>query len=179
MAYKNSSTNGGNVANFSNQSSSNGADALIVTNNGAGAAIHAISGPPVAGGTNAALYVENGHIKTTSSTAPVIGAGGTNIGGTTITRNLAAGFNSNDVSGAVTVNLAPSINMTTGQYVEFRVTFQKPYAVKPKVIASCQTYPFLVYISGTSTTDCQIVIQNVGATVNSVSSITVNYMIME
>lgn len=170
---------GGNAARFENLSSGNTADAVMVTNNGTGVAIHAVSGPTVAGSSNAALWVESGHIKTTASAAPVIGSGGTNITGPTITRNLAAGFNSNDVSGAVSVNFTPVTNIANGQYVEFRVTFQKPYTVKPKVIATCQTYPFFVYVSGTSLTDCQIVIFNPGATVNSVSTITVNYMIME
>lgn len=179
LVTKPAGVTGGNVARFDNLSSSNSADAVMVTNNGTGAAIHAVSGPTVAGSSNAALWVENGHIKTTASAAPIIGSGGTNITGPTITRTLAAGVNSNDVSGSVSVNFSPATNIATGQYVEFRVTFQKPYSIKPKVIAVCQTYPFLVYVSGTSTTDCQIVIQNVGATVNSVSTITVNYMIME
>lgn len=178
-ASKGAGSTGGVVGSFSNSSSSNPADAVVVVNNGAGAAVHAISGPSFGGSTNAALWLENGHIKTTSSNAPTIGGGGTNITGPTITRNLAAGVNSNDVSGSVSVNFAPSTNINTGQYVEFRVTFQKPYSIKPKVIAICQTYPFLVFVSGTSTIDCQIVIQNVGPVVNNVSSITVNYMIME
>lgn len=164
---------------FENNSTSNSADAVFAKTDGAGAAIHAINGPPVAGGTNVGLWLENGHIKATASGTNTIGSGGTNITGPIITRTPATGFTTNDVSGAVNINFSSATNITSGQYVEFRVTFLKPYTVKPKVVASCQTYPFLVYISSTSLTDCQIVIYNPGATISSVSNVIVNYFIIE
>jgi hypothetical protein len=179
-SLKNAASPNGNVARFENNSTGNTADALFILNKGGGAAIHAISGPTVSGGTNAALQVENGHIRTTFTGTNAIGSGGTNITGPIITRTPAAGYTTNDVSGAVNINFSTVTTIASGQYVEFRVTFLKPYISIPKVIASCHTYPLTVFISGTSLTDCQIVIQNTGSTaVNSVSNIIVNYFVIE
>lgn len=170
---------GGNAARFENLSNANSADAVMVLNNGAGAAVHAVSGPTVSGSSNAALWVENGHIKTTFTANTTLSAGGSNIGGTTITRTPAAGFTCNDVSGVVDINFAPSVSIANGQYVEVRVTFQKAYTVKPKVFAICQINNLNCYISSTSLTDCQIVIQNNGGATTALAKITFNYFVIE
>ncbi len=170
---------GGNAARFENLSNANSADAVMVTNNGTGAAVHAVSGPTVTGSSNAALWVENGHIKTTFTANTTLSAGGTNIGGTTITRTPAAGFTCNDVSGVVDINFAPAVSIANGQYVEVRVTFQKAYTVKPKVFAICQVNNLNCYISSTSLTDCQIVIQNNGGATTALAKITFNYFVIE
>ncbi|MBC7694940.1 MAG: hypothetical protein H7141_05765, partial [Burkholderiales bacterium] len=52
---------------FKNSSTTNTVDAVFVTNDGAGAAIHAALGPIVAGSSNLALMVDNGHIGTTDA----------------------------------------------------------------------------------------------------------------
>lgn len=173
-------TTNGPVAVFLNNSTANGADAVVITNNGAGSAIHAISGPTVTGGSNSALWIENGHMKATASATNAVVMSASNITGPTITASPAAGFKTTDVSGAVNINFSPLTNIGAGQYVEFRVTFLKPYASVPKVIATCRTYPLVVYVSGTSLNDCQIVIHNTGANpINNVSNVIVNYFIME
>lgn len=173
-------TTNGPVGAFINNSTTNGADALIITNNGAGSAIHAISGPTVTGGSNSALWIENGHMKATASATNAVVMSANNITGPTITATPAAGFKTTDVSGAVNINFSPLTNIGAGQYVEFRVTFLKPYVSVPKVIATCRTYPLVVYVSGTTLNDCQIVVHNTGAApINNVSNVIVNYFIME
>lgn len=178
-SLKNSTSTNGNVARFENNSTGNTADAVFVLNKGGGAAIRAVSGPTVTGGSNAALQLENGHLRTTFTGTNII-TGGANTFTTTVTNAPAPGYATNDVSGAVKITLATSSNIASGQYVEFRVTFLKPYTSFPKVIASCQTNPFTVYISSTSLTDCMITVKNTGSTsINGVSSIIVNYFVIE
>lgn len=172
------SSTSGNVAKFENIGSGNSADAVMIINNGAGAAIKATSTSTAAGSTNVSVWLENGHLKSTQTTANVIGSGA-NTTTATVTRTAATGFSTTDVSGAVNINLSPVSNIATGQYIEFRVTYAKPYSIKPKVIATCQTYPLLVYVSSTSLTDCMIVVHNIGPTISSVSNVIVNYFIIE
>ena len=125
LATKNSTTTGGNVARFENNSTTNPADAEYVKTLGAGAAIHAVNGPTVTGGTNAALWLESGHIKVTASAVPGVSIPTNSLGGFTATPTITA--TSNDVKGTVTIT-SNLTGVAANGYVDVNVAFNKLYS---------------------------------------------------
>jgi hypothetical protein len=133
LATKNPTTTGGNVARFENNSTSNSADAMYVSNSGGGAAIHAVTGSTVSGGTNTALWLEAGHLKATGTT---VTTGSLNVsGGFTVPSFAPILTNCNDVKG--TFSFTTSVTgIAAGAYIELEIKFSKPYITAPTVIAT-------------------------------------------
>ena len=111
------------MARFTNNSTSNTADAVFVTNNGAGAAIHAVSGPTVSGGTNAAILLENGHIAITQS--------GPGTGISSIEPFTSGYAGATDVAG--TIETYNPFTILTGTSGSITVFFGKNYQYSPIV----------------------------------------------
>jgi hypothetical protein len=133
LATKNPTTTGGNVARFENNSTSNSADAMYVSNSGGGAAIHAVTGATVSGGTNTALWLEAGHLKATGTT---VTTGSLNVsGGFTVPSFAPILTNCNDVKG--TFSFTTSVTgIVAGAFIELEIKFSKPYITAPTVIAT-------------------------------------------
>ena len=171
LITKPGSTTSGNAARFENLSTANSADAIMVTNNGAGSAIHAVCGPTVTGGTNVAIQVENGHLKTNQTGAALAKV------------DLAASSLSNypigstDVAGSI--NIATGASHTAGQqYV--RITFSKAYAVPPVVILTPVTSAAALVGAYVTTTANDFTINFANTTAaGPVVNFTFNYMVIE
>ncbi len=129
------SSNTGNAGRFDNFNSFNNFDALYSSTNGSLAAIRAISTGP---GATLALHVDNGHIKSTSSTAPSFSAGGFNLFATPAFTNPSV--SGSDVKGLVSVSFMHSSGLIgSGAYFEFGVTFNKSYSAIPIVVVAPTT----------------------------------------
>ena len=171
MAYKNNGSTFGNVAQFNNNSTSNGADAVLINNSGSGAAIHAISGPTVTGGSNVALWLEEGHIKTS-------GANATSI--TTVTAISGVTVIGNDVSGKLSITTTTSSISANQEMI--KVTFNKPYpsGVTPNVIitpSNLYSAGMQPYVSSVSNTGFSVFF-NV-ATPSISRTYTLNYIVIQ
>lgn len=116
---------------FDINSTSSSADGLIGSTVGSGAAIHAISG--TANTSSVALWLENGHLRSTSVAPPTVSLLLNNLGGGTVTPTITA--NSTDVKGVVTAQTSVA-SVPTGNYVDINVTFNKPYTAGPTVVVS-------------------------------------------
>ena len=135
LATKNSTTTGGNVARFENLSNANGADALYTKNNGAGAVIHAVSGPTVSGSSNAALWLESGHIKSTQ--AGIVSTGSLNVSGGFVTPSFAPILtNCTDVKGTFSFTTSSTGTLSPGAYIELEIKFSKAYTISPTVVVT-------------------------------------------
>ena len=120
-----SGTQTGIAGRFDILNTSNTADAVMVTNNGAGAAIHAVSGPTVSGGSNVSVWLENGHLKASGSSMPapsVISSGGITLPSVTLSSK------SNDVSGTIILSVPVSLSVSGGAYIDVSVSYVKSYA---------------------------------------------------
>jgi hypothetical protein len=182
-AYKNNISVGGNAANFVNNSPNNPADAVFVRNDGAGAAIHAVSGPPVSGGTNAALWIENGHVKSTQAIAPTV-----------ISYSVTAPFtgassitltNGTDVKGSLLAvcTTSSSSSIYAGGTITFKMTFSKQYQVIPTVVV-CPTTDIgglSYFVSGISANSFFLTIKNSSNSTVVVPSLSMsfNYFVIE
>ena len=123
----------GSAAKIDNISTANFADVLLVSNNGGGAAIHAITGPTVTGGSNTALWVESGHLKATGTS---VTTGSLNVSGGFVTPSFAPILtNCNDVKGTFSFTTSAT-GIVAGGYIELEIKFSKPYSVAPTVVAS-------------------------------------------
>lgn len=171
MAYKNISSTLGNVAQFNNNSAANGSDVLLINNAGSGAAIHAISGPTVTGGSNVALWLEEGHIKTSGVNA---------TSNTTVTAISGATVIGNDVSGKLSITTT-STSIPANQEM-IKVTFNKPYpsGVTPNVIitpSNLYSAGMQPYVSSVSNTGFSVFF-NVN-TPSIIRTYTLNYIVIQ
>ncbi len=129
--YGNKIAGTGPAGRFDIGSTTNGADAVIAQTNGQGAAIHAINGPTVAGSSNAAVWLENGHLKSTSPASPtqfsVAVAGGFTMPG------FAPTCVGTDVKGVISFSTSATGFAGTA-FIDVQYNFQKSYAVAPTVL---------------------------------------------
>lgn len=133
LATKNATTTGGNVARFENNSTSNAADAVFVKSDGAGATIHAVNGPTVTGSSNAALWLENGHMKATGA---AVTTGSLNVSGGFVVPSIAPVLtNCNDVKGTFSFTTSAT-GIVAGAFIELQIVFAKPFITIPTVIAT-------------------------------------------
>lgn len=133
MLHVINTTTTGSSGRFENNSTANTADGVFVTNSGTGAAIHAVSGPTVAGSSNVALWLETGHLKATGAT---VTTGALNVAGGFIAPGIAPILtNCNDVKG--TFSFTTSVTgIAAGAYIELQIIFAKPFITIPTVIAT-------------------------------------------
>ena len=182
FATKNSTTTAGNVARFENNSTLNTADAMYVKNLGTGAAIHAISGPTVEGSSNAALWLESGHIKSTQLTAPTTGSVSVSGGG--LTAAAPSLSNATDVKGKLTAVITTTTLINSGNNTTIRVTFNKAYSIIPSVVVTPLTdlLGMSYFVTNVTTTTFDLTIKN--STAASISTpvtwtVNFNYMVIE
>lgn len=124
-------TSVGNAGLFDINSTASAADALVASTIGNGAAIHAISG--AANTSSVALWLENGHLKSTSAAPPVVTIATNSLGGFSSTATITP--NSTDMKGVVTVT-TNATGVAPGNYTDVNVSFNKPYSVGPTVVVS-------------------------------------------
>lgn len=174
------SSTSGNVAKFENAGSNNPADAVMIINNGVGAAIKATSSSTVAGSTNASVWLENGHLKSTQTTAAVVSTVSISGGysGVTLTPS-----NCTDVKGSLSAVCTTTGNVNVGGQVTIRVTFNKAYTVNPTVVITPNNDlgSMSYFISTINTSSFNITIKNNTGNNISGSSFTYgfNYMVIE
>ncbi len=171
LATKNTTTTAGNVARFENNSTSNAADAMFVKNLGTGAAIHALSGPTVAGSSNVALWLEAGHIKTTGTTPAIT---------TTLTTLQTYTVIGNDIAGKLSALTSTLTAVPAGQDV-LQITFSKPYPAgsSPVVIltnTSPNSFAVQAFVTGVTNTGFKVRFNNASALNTSYSF---NYLVIE
>lgn len=148
LARKDLSAGNGIVARIENQLTGNTADALFSSTNGQGAAVHAASGTL---GTSAlALWVENGHIKSTGAVPTVFSF--SVAGGFTIP-SFAPTITGTDVKG--TISFSTSVTgFAATNYIDCYVNFNKGYSVPPTVMLTPTSdfkglYFYLVSVTST------------------------------
>lgn len=174
---------GGNAAKMEISNTANSADALLATTNGIGAAIHAINGPTVAGSSNAAVWLENGHLRSTQTIPPTTSTVSVSGGGiSSVTVTLGAG--STDVKGTLLAVITTTGIINSGNGFAVRVNFNKSYTVAPVVVVvpssdNALLHPFISAVSPSSFT---VTIKN--GTAGNMSSgttfaINLNYMVIE
>lgn len=161
----------GVAARFENLNTANTADGIFVSTNGGGAAIHAVNGPTVTGGSNVALWIEAGHIKT-SGTIPAITTTLTTLQGYTIFGN--------DVAGKLSALTSTLTAVPPGQDV-LQITFSKPYPAgsTPVVIltnTSPNSFAVQAYVTGVTNTGFKVRFNNASALNTSYSF---NYLVIE
>jgi hypothetical protein len=111
---------GGNAGRFEVQSTGSTGDALFAITDGMGAAIHAVNGPTVTGGSNVAVLLENGHVKTIQSVKPTI------VTSTGLGSGSSCSINGNgtDIAGEILMNTGTLVGGPP--YYLVQVTFNKP-----------------------------------------------------
>jgi len=169
---------------FENQNPNNSSEALLATTNASVAAIRAISSGP---GATLALHVDNGHIKSTSTTAPSFTPG-------TISGFLTPVYGTNfvggtDVKGVVSVTFSHTTGtIGNGYFFDFGANFNKPYSSIPIVVVAPTTdlNGLSFRVQSVSTTGFMIRVfksQNSGVTdpntLPSGNSYTFNYFVIE
>lgn len=149
MQVQNSNATGGGAARFDISSNTNSADAVFIQNVGTGASIHASNGPTV--GSALSLWVENGHIKSTS-TAPPTSFSVTVSGGFT-TPGFAPTCVGTDVKGVISFSTSATGFAGVNSF-DIQYNFQKAYSVAPTVILTPKSdfkgLSFMVLSSSTS-----------------------------
>jgi hypothetical protein len=163
--FGNKTTSTGPAGRFELQLTSNNADAIFANTNGGGAALHAINGPTVAGGTNIGVWLDAGHLKSTSPTAPATNTISTSGGGINgVTLNLSAG--STDVKGVMNAVITTTGIVNSGNNCVIRVTFNKSYTVPPVVIVTPITdlSGLSFFVNGITTTSFNLTIRNSSGT---------------
>jgi hypothetical protein len=129
--FGNKTTSSGVAGRFDISLATNTADALLASTIGGGAALHAINGPAVAGGSNVGLLVDGGHIKSTSTAAP-----------TSFSVTVAGGFtmpsfspvcNGTDVRGVISFSTSAT-GFSPTNFIDVQYNFQKAYGTSPTVL---------------------------------------------
>jgi hypothetical protein len=130
----------------------------------------------IAGGSNAALLVENGHIKAVGPT-PSVGITFNNL--TTGTVAISPNGSNNDVRGVLVVN--SNITGTgSGTYLELTVTFTKPYPTIPTVVVSqFDQTNFVTTVSQITNTNFIVRIANKTAGTLPASQFKATYIVIE
>lgn len=173
-AIKTTSATNGIAGRFEIEHTSNGADVIFAKTLGTGTAIHAVCGPTVSGSSNLALEIEDGHIKTNSTVAnPTFSLI------TTVSTLFSYVVNSTDVAGEVNIAMSPTTKPANQAYV--KITFRKPYTVKPIVMLTPTTsVAGLVgaYVTAT-TSDFTIWFANGVSPTAAVTNYSFNYFVIE
>lgn len=173
----------GSAGRFEITSTTNTADGLFSTTSGGGAAIHAVNGPTVAGGSNAALWLEAGHLKSTQATPPTtntISVSGGGISSVTVTLNAG----STDVKGTLLAVITTTGLVNANNNFSFRVNFNKTYASNPVVVVCPSSDNGLLdpFVSGVAPTSFSVTVKN-GTTGNMTTgatfSLNLNYIVIE
>ncbi|MEW6773383.1 MAG: hypothetical protein AB1304_05230, partial [Bacteroidota bacterium] len=178
--YAVSSGNNGMAGRFLISSNTNASDVVYAETQGTGTAIHA----KTAG--NTALWIEDGHIKTTKSTAFSLSTTVINCTGWLTCTSPLIASTSNDVSGYIYWTSGGSI--LTGSKIQGQVIFSKTYNSPPHVILT----PYIVASGIPSNSSISVMLTNVTPNmfeytiiVNALSNITgvtefrLYYMVME
>jgi hypothetical protein len=173
----------GPAARFEITNATNTADGLFATTNGLGAAIHAVNGPTVAGSSNAAVWLESGHLKSTQATAPTTSTIGVSGGGVSAVA-LTLSANSTDVKGVMNAVLTTTGQINSGNSATVRVNFNKGYATPPVVVVTALVDPGLLrwYVTSITSTSFNLVIRNSSPSSMSAAAsfpISFNYMVIE
>lgn len=140
----------GNNARFETNNATNNADAVFATTNGTGSVMHLVNtsvGVGTTPGQRTALWVEEGHIRTSQAVKPGIGLGTALIGGASCSINGPG----TDVAGEILFNTG-TVSGTAPFYL-VNVTFNKSYATTPVVILTARNQPaasLQVYVSPTT-----------------------------
>ncbi len=133
LGLKPAGTLDGNAGRFEILGTTNSSDGLFAKTNGIGSAVKAVCGPTVSGSSNVALEVEDGHFKTTSTSAsPTFSIL------TASTSFTYIGNNGTDVAGEMNIVVSATTKTSNTSYV--RITFRKPYVVKPIVVLTPTTF---------------------------------------
>lgn len=173
----------GSAGRFEITSTTNTADGLFATTLGGGAAIHAVNGPTVAGSSNAAVWLEAGHLKSTQSTAPTTATVTVSGGGVqAVSVSLTAG--STDVKGVMNAVLTTTGQINSGNFATVRVNFNKAYAVAPVVVVTSLTDLGLthLFVTNVTTTSFNLTVKNsTSGTMGAAASfpMSFNYMVIE
>jgi hypothetical protein len=174
-AYKSGGA-GGNIGSFSNNSASNAADAVLISNNGAGAALHSIS----ASTSTVGLWVQNGHMKSTQAAQPGVATFSATGGASAATYTLT---NGTDVKGSLLAVVTTTGMINAGGQVTMRVTFSKAYSVSPTVVITPTSDFGLMsyYISAVAPGSFNVTLKNNTATniSGSSQSYSFNYFVIE
>jgi hypothetical protein len=146
-----------NAAQFQNFG---GSATLDVTNNSSGTAIHAVCGATIAGSSNVALNLEDGHLKSTQLLpSPIITS--TFVASAGFIAFSVSGLNTTDVKGVLnTIITATSI--PTGASATVNVKFNKQYGAAPIVIVTplSNMGSLTYYISNYTNTSFDLTIKN-------------------
>lgn len=181
--YGNKTTSGGIAGRFEIGVSGNTADAIFAMTNGGGAAIHAINGPTVAGGSNVALWMESGHLRSTQATAPTTNTVSVSGGGIqAVSMTLAGG--STDVKGVMQAVITTTGIINSGNAATVRVNFSKTYTTPPVVVVTSLTDLGLMhlFVNNITTTGFNVTMKNsTSGNMSSGTSFTLNmnYMVIE
>lgn len=143
FAEKNA-TQTGIAGRFEIKNTVNNADVVFTKTDGGGAAIHAVNGPTVTGGSNVAMWLESGHLKTTGAVPTY-----------TLPLN-AATVTGNDIVGTVLLTLSASTTVNQNMVTVF---FNKPYSVAPNVMLysnNANAFNANAFVTGTTTTSFTI-----------------------
>lgn len=160
---------------------SNTADAVFALSSGSGAAVHASTGSTA--GSALALWVENGHVKSTQAALPSVATVSVSGGGvSSISYTMTAG--SSDVKGSMLAVITTTGIVNAGNNAVIRVTFNKNYAVAPTVIIT-PTSDFgqlTYYVTNVTTSSFSLVIKN--STTSNLSTgtsvpVNFNYFVIE
>ncbi len=137
-------TQTGVAGRFEIKNTANNADVIFTKTDGGGAVIHAVSGATVAGGSNVAMWLESGHLKTTGAVPTY-----------TLPLN-AATVTGNDIVGTVLLTLSAS---TVANQNMVTVFFNKPYSVAPNVMLysnNANAFNANAFVTGTTTSSFTI-----------------------
>ncbi len=162
---KTNASSSGNAGKFEINGTSNNADAIIAFTSGGGAALRAANGPTVAGGSNAAIWLENGHLKSTQITPPTTNTVSVSGGGISgVLLSLTA--NSTDVRGTMNVVLTTTLLINNTNNVVVKVNFNKIYAIPPTVLVTAlNDMGVLTYfVSNVTTSSFNLTIRNSSGT---------------
>lgn len=163
----------GSSGRFENNSSTNTADAVFVTNSGTGAAVHAVSATT----STLSLWLESGHIKSTQATAPTTSS--ISVSGiTSVTPSISSGT---DTKGTLTAVCTTTGNITPGNSVTIKVTFNKAYGIAPTVVATPTTDFGLMsyFVNSVTPGSFNITIKNNSTASFALTTFSFNYMVIE
>lgn len=181
FGYK--STSSGVAGRFEIPNTTNTADALFANTSGGGAAIHAVNGPTVSGGSNIGLWLDAGHLKSTQLTAPTVNTISVSGGGiSSATISLSAG--STDVKGTLQAVITTTGIVNQNNNFVVRVNFNKPYTNPPVVVMTPASDNGVLqpFISAVSLTSFTVTFKNPTTTNMSALSpfsVNYNYMVIE
>ncbi|MES2567058.1 MAG: hypothetical protein V4565_09350 [Bacteroidota bacterium] len=171
--------NTGSAGRFENNSSTNTADAVFVLNSSTGAAVHAVS----AATSSVAVWLENGHLRSTQAAVPATSTISVSGGGITgVLVSIPAG--GTDVKGVLNAVLTTTTMINSGNNAVIRVTFSKAYSTAPVVVLTSLIDPGALnfFISAVSPSSFNVTIKNStpgNMTTPASFPVNLNYMVIE